>query len=94
MYIPGGAGQESTTMPSMETKVDFFLGRADELDGAFVGLRSRVVGEGLGGKGEVQIKIQYVEYAKRGKEYGILFIFSLLCEYIHLIYTYPCHIQG
>jgi len=26
----------------------------------------------------------YVEYAERGKEYGILFMFSLLCEYIHL----------
>jgi len=27
-----------------------------------------------------------VEYAERGKAYGILFIFSLSCEYIHLEY--------
>jgi len=26
----------------------------------------------------------HVKYAERGKEYGILFIFSLFCEYIHL----------
>ena len=26
----------------------------------------------------------HVEYAERGREYGILFIFSLVCEYIHL----------
>jgi len=25
----------------------------------------------------------HVEYAERGKEYGILFIYSLFCEYIH-----------
>jgi len=29
----------------------------------------------------------HVEYAGRGKEYGILFIFSLFCEYIHLEYV-------
>jgi len=29
----------------------------------------------------------HVEYAERGLEYGILFIFSLLCEYIHLEYV-------
>jgi len=29
----------------------------------------------------------HVEYAERGKEYGILFIFSLFCEYIHLEYV-------
>ena len=29
----------------------------------------------------------HVEYAEREKEYGILFIFSLLCEYIHLKYV-------
>jgi len=29
----------------------------------------------------------HVEYAERGKEYGILFIFSLFCEYIYLEYT-------
>jgi len=28
----------------------------------------------------------HVEYAERGKQYGILFIFSLFCEYIHLEY--------
>jgi len=28
----------------------------------------------------------HVEYAERGTEYGILFIFSLFCEYIHLEY--------
>jgi len=28
----------------------------------------------------------HVEYAERGIEYGILFIFSLFCEYIHLEY--------
>jgi len=27
-----------------------------------------------------------VEYVERGKEHGILFMFSLLCEYIHLEY--------
>jgi len=26
----------------------------------------------------------HVEYAERGKEYGILFIYGLFCEYIHL----------
>ena len=30
--------------------------------------------------------ILHVEYAERGKEYGILFIFSLSYEYIHLEY--------
>jgi len=29
----------------------------------------------------------HLEYAERGKEYGILFIFSLFCEYIHLEYV-------
>ena len=29
----------------------------------------------------------HVEYRERGKEYGSLFIFSLLCEYIHLEYV-------
>jgi len=29
----------------------------------------------------------HVEYAERGKEYGILFILSLLCEYSHLEYV-------
>jgi len=29
----------------------------------------------------------HVEYAERGNEYGILFIFSLFCEYIHLEYV-------
>ena len=29
----------------------------------------------------------YVEYAKRGNEYGILFMFSLFCESIHLDYV-------
>jgi len=28
-----------------------------------------------------------VEYAEREKEYGIRFIFSLFCEYIHLEYV-------
>jgi len=28
----------------------------------------------------------HVEYAGRGYEYGILFMFSLFCEYIHLEY--------
>jgi len=32
-----------------------------------------------------------VEYAERGNEYGILFIFSLFCEYIQLEYV---HIHG
>ena len=29
----------------------------------------------------------HVEYADRGHEYGILFIFSLFCEYIHFEYV-------
>jgi len=29
----------------------------------------------------------HVEYAERGKEYGILYIFSLVCEYIQLEYV-------
>jgi len=29
----------------------------------------------------------HVEYAERGKEYGILFIFSLLCKYIQFEYV-------
>jgi len=29
----------------------------------------------------------HVEYAERGNEYGILFMFSLFCEYIHLAYV-------
>jgi len=29
----------------------------------------------------------HVEYEERGTEHGILFIFSLLCEYIHLEYV-------
>ena len=28
-----------------------------------------------------------MEYAERGKEYGILFIFRLCCEYMHLAYV-------
>ena len=28
----------------------------------------------------------HVEYAEPGKEYGIQFIYSLFCEYIHLEY--------
>ena len=28
----------------------------------------------------------HVEYAERGKEYGILFIASLFCEYVQLAY--------
>ena len=34
-----------------------------------------------------------VEYAERGKEYGILFMFSLFRE-CPSIDKYPCHIQG
>jgi len=33
-----------------------------------------------------QVRLLRVEYAERGNEYGILFIVSLLCEYIHLEY--------
>ena len=29
----------------------------------------------------------HVEYAERGTEYGILFMFSLCCEYVHLEYV-------
>jgi len=29
----------------------------------------------------------HVEYAEREKEYGILFIVNLFCEYIHLEYV-------
>jgi len=29
----------------------------------------------------------HVEYADGGNEYGILFLFSLLCEYTHLEYV-------
>ena len=29
----------------------------------------------------------HVEYAERGNEYRILFIFSLLCEYVSLAYV-------
>jgi len=32
-------------------------------------------------------KILHVEYTERGYEYGILFIFSLFCEYIYLEYV-------
>jgi len=34
----------------------------------------------------MRIDALHVEYAERGKEYGILFIFSLCCEYVHLEY--------
>jgi len=33
------------------------------------------------------VQTLYVEYAERGTEYGILFIFSLFCEYGHLEYV-------
>jgi len=29
----------------------------------------------------------HVEYAEQGRQHGILFIFSLVCEYIHLEYV-------
>jgi len=29
----------------------------------------------------------HIEHAERGKQYGILFLFSLFCEYIHLEYV-------
>jgi len=29
----------------------------------------------------------HVEYAERGNEYGILFIFSLFCKYLYLKYV-------
>jgi len=35
----------------------------------------------------------HVEYVKRGLEYGILFIFSLFCEYIHHEYAHIHVIQ-
>jgi len=31
--------------------------------------------------------VLHVEYAEREEEYGILFIFSLFCEYMHLEYV-------
>jgi len=34
-----------------------------------------------------KVRTLHVEYAEREKEYGILFIFSLFCEYIHLEYV-------
>jgi len=35
-----------------------------------------------------QLLILHVEYAERGKEYSILFTFSLFCEYSHLEYVH------
>jgi len=35
----------------------------------------------------VSIFSLHIEYAEQGKEYGILFMFSLFCEYIHLEYV-------
>jgi len=33
-----------------------------------------------------RVKVLYVEYAERGNEYGILFTYSLFCEYVYLEY--------
>jgi len=42
----------------------------------------------LCGRGRLTLTLTLdVEYAERGKEYGILFIFSLFCEYVHLEYV-------
>ena len=38
--------------------------------------------------------IHIIEYAERGHEYGILFNFSLFCEYIHLEYIRIHSIYG
>jgi len=35
----------------------------------------------------VFVSTLHVEYAERGTEYGILFLFSLFCEYIQLEYA-------
>jgi len=35
---------------------------------------------------EYQVRVLHVEYAEREKKHGILFIFSLLCEYTTLEY--------
>jgi len=35
----------------------------------------------------LNVDVLHVEYAERGNEYGILFIFSLFCEYMHLEYV-------
>jgi len=35
-----------------------------------------------------ELKSLHVEYAERGNEYGIRFIFHLFCEYIHLEYEH------
>jgi len=37
--------------------------------------------------GELGVLLLHVETAKRGQDYGILFIFSLFCEYINLDYV-------
>ena len=34
-----------------------------------------------------KLEALHVEYAERGNEYGIRFIFSLSCEYSHLEYV-------
>jgi len=39
------------------------------------------------GYGEGRLETLHVEYAERGEEYGILFVFSLLCEYILIEYV-------
>ena len=46
-----------------------------------------IQGGGGGRSGSGRASSLHVEYAERGKEYGILFIFSLFCEYIHLEYV-------
>jgi len=35
----------------------------------------------------VCVCVLHIEYAERGKEYGILFRFSLFCEYVRLEYA-------
>jgi len=39
------------------------------------------------GQGRGAVPTLHVEYTERGNEYGILFIFIMFCEYIHLEYV-------
>jgi len=51
-------------------------------------LRSGARKDGVNVNRKVRSHLLHVEYAERGHEYGILFIFSLLCEYIFTLNIY------
>jgi len=56
----------------------------DELDSRRERKKSVVCTQGRCEHIAVSLRVLHVEYAERGTRYGILFMFSLFCEYIDL----------